>query len=67
MKQQFDGTAERASTARNFTGEYGQVKDIEVTFGKEKNFKRERTMKKLKKTKRGKRGQFCGSSPIGRT
>ena len=38
MKQQFDGTTERASAPRDFTGEYvyNQVKDIEVTFGKKK-------------------------------
>jgi hypothetical protein len=38
MKQQFNGTTERASTPRNLTSEYvySQVKGIEVTFGKEK-------------------------------
>jgi hypothetical protein len=44
MKQQFDGTMERASTPRDFDGEYvySHVKDIEVTFGKKKKLHRKR-------------------------
>ena len=53
MKQQFDGTIERAPAPRNFTGEYvhSQVKNIEVTFEKEKTNRKRKSTEEAEENK----------------